>query len=278
MTEKYFTTGEFASLCSTTKETLFHYDKIGILKPAHIDKNRYRYYSPKQFADFDLIATLKDAGCSLKQIKEYMETYTPDKYLDVLEYHIKKLQKEQKKLKRKERILEKIKLSMKYAMDHPCGIPKLEACEEEYLIVIKLDQSSASSEKEEIYKLSDHFDYCYSNNIGDSFTLGSIVLKETLLSDKSHDSYYYSKISEPICSERLFIKPKGTYLTMLHKGSIESVDSSYQIMLDYIEQHNLILIGNAYIDDLLGCFATASSKQFISQISMEVALMNDHER
>lgn len=30
---KYFTTGEFAKLCHVKKQTLFHYDEIGLLSP-----------------------------------------------------------------------------------------------------------------------------------------------------------------------------------------------------------------------------------------------------
>ena len=60
-----FTTGEFAKVCGTTKETLFHYDRIGLLKPQVIGQNRYRYYAAKQFYRYDLIDTLKMAGCSL---------------------------------------------------------------------------------------------------------------------------------------------------------------------------------------------------------------------
>ena len=33
-----FTSGQFAKLCSTTKETLFHYDSLGLLKPASSGK------------------------------------------------------------------------------------------------------------------------------------------------------------------------------------------------------------------------------------------------
>ena len=40
----FFTTGQFAKLCSTTKETLFHYDSLGLLKPARVGENGYRYY------------------------------------------------------------------------------------------------------------------------------------------------------------------------------------------------------------------------------------------
>ena len=34
--KKHYTSGEFARLCGTTKETLRHYDEVGILKPAEV--------------------------------------------------------------------------------------------------------------------------------------------------------------------------------------------------------------------------------------------------
>ncbi len=36
MGQKLFTSGEFAKFCNTTKDTLFHYDDINLLKPAKI--------------------------------------------------------------------------------------------------------------------------------------------------------------------------------------------------------------------------------------------------
>ncbi len=44
----YFTTGEFAKLCNVKKQTLFHYDDIGLLSPAVTGENGYRYYSYAQ--------------------------------------------------------------------------------------------------------------------------------------------------------------------------------------------------------------------------------------
>ena len=48
--EKFLKTGEFARLCHTTKETLFHYDREGILKPRHVSGNGYRRYGLEQFS------------------------------------------------------------------------------------------------------------------------------------------------------------------------------------------------------------------------------------
>lgn len=38
MQEKYFTTGEFARMCNVEKHVLFHYDDIGLFRPAIIKK------------------------------------------------------------------------------------------------------------------------------------------------------------------------------------------------------------------------------------------------
>ena len=40
--KKYFNTGEFAKLCNVKKQTLFHYDDIGIFSPEIKDHNGYR--------------------------------------------------------------------------------------------------------------------------------------------------------------------------------------------------------------------------------------------
>ena len=47
--KKFLTSGEFARLCRTTKETLFHYDREGLLKPKLITGNGYRRYAGSRF-------------------------------------------------------------------------------------------------------------------------------------------------------------------------------------------------------------------------------------
>ena len=58
----FLNVGEFARICHTTRETLLHYDRKGLLKPAYVAENGYRRYSMKQYFDFDLICLLKEGG------------------------------------------------------------------------------------------------------------------------------------------------------------------------------------------------------------------------
>ena len=63
---KYFNTGEFAKLCNVKKQTLFHYDDIGIFSPEIKDDNGYRYYSYQQFDIFNVITILKEINMPLE--------------------------------------------------------------------------------------------------------------------------------------------------------------------------------------------------------------------
>ena len=63
--------GEFAKICHTRISVLRHYDKQNLLKPVSIDSDTgYRYYSKEQITVFFRIASLKQAGFSLSEIKE----------------------------------------------------------------------------------------------------------------------------------------------------------------------------------------------------------------
>ena len=44
---KYLTIRKFSELTHTTVDTLKHYDEIGLLTPAYIGENKYRYYLPE---------------------------------------------------------------------------------------------------------------------------------------------------------------------------------------------------------------------------------------
>ena len=72
MKDLFFTRGQFAKYCKTTKETLRHYDKIGLLKPEKTGENGYHYYSARQLIKFTLISSLKTTGCSLDEINKYI--------------------------------------------------------------------------------------------------------------------------------------------------------------------------------------------------------------
>ncbi len=61
--------GDFSKLAHVSVKTLHHYDDLGLLRPAHVDRySGYRYYALDQLAVLNRILALKDLGLSLEQI------------------------------------------------------------------------------------------------------------------------------------------------------------------------------------------------------------------
>lgn len=71
--------GEFSRAGQVTIKTLHHYDKVNLLKPAHIDpQSGYRYYESSQIEQLLLIQRLKRYGFSLSQIQQFLSTQNPE--------------------------------------------------------------------------------------------------------------------------------------------------------------------------------------------------------
>lgn len=266
----YFTTGEFAKLCRTTKETLFHYDTIGILKPDHIGQNNYRYYSVEQFYDYDLIATLKTAGCSLSEIKNYLHRHNVDDFIKLLNENRKRLQMEQEKLERMNRLLENAVTLTKEALSKPYHQPEILYCEEEYFIATKLDKKETLSSYDEIYYINNHFSYCEEKHIYSEYPIGVIVLMDTLAQGQCSESYYSNKLEKPLADERLFVKPNGKYVSMLHQGYYDTRDKAYTILFDYIKKNHLTICGNGYEQELISYLAVEDINNLVTQIFIQV--------
>jgi DNA-binding transcriptional MerR regulator len=66
-----FRIGEFARMAQVSVRLLHHYDHIGLLRPACIDRSSgYRFYALDQLQRLHRILALKDLGLSLEQITD----------------------------------------------------------------------------------------------------------------------------------------------------------------------------------------------------------------
>jgi len=65
--------GEFSKICQVSVKTLHHYDKIGLLVPAEVDRmTGYRYYQVYQIDMMNYIQRLKRYGFSLEEIQKIL--------------------------------------------------------------------------------------------------------------------------------------------------------------------------------------------------------------
>ncbi|MCD8096737.1 MAG: MerR family transcriptional regulator [Lachnospiraceae bacterium] len=96
---QYLTIGEFAKLRDVNINSLFYYEKLGILTPAYKDpRSKYRYYAPEQLSTLDIILLCISLEIPLKELKQYQDenTYWQKKMLEdgkrIAEEKIRKMQ------------------------------------------------------------------------------------------------------------------------------------------------------------------------------------------
>lgn len=101
--QEYLSAGRFAALVGTTKETLFHYDEIGLFVPKRREANGYRYYAMDQMETFDVIGMLRELGMPLAEIRNYLEQRSPEKFGVLLEQEEKVVREKMQRLREMQR-------------------------------------------------------------------------------------------------------------------------------------------------------------------------------
>ncbi|NJN18988.1 MAG: MerR family transcriptional regulator [Oscillochloris sp.] len=68
--------GTFSQLTGVTVKALRYYDRVGLLKPAEVDRfSGYRYYTAAQIDRLNRILALKDLGLSLEEIGQVLDAH-----------------------------------------------------------------------------------------------------------------------------------------------------------------------------------------------------------
>ena len=88
-----YTVKTLAGLSGVSVRTLHFYDEVGLLKPAYLGANGYRYYEEPQLLTLQQILFYRELGIDLKQIKRILGRSDFDK-VAALESHRKVLRKD----------------------------------------------------------------------------------------------------------------------------------------------------------------------------------------
>jgi MerR family transcriptional regulator, thiopeptide resistance regulator len=81
-----YTVKQLARLSGVSVRTLHHYDEIGLLKPAFLGENRYRYYGREELLRLQDILFHRELGVPLQEIGRLLEREGPDR-VAILEQH-----------------------------------------------------------------------------------------------------------------------------------------------------------------------------------------------
>lgn len=265
---KYFLTGEFAKIANVTKNTLFHYDKIGLFSPEIKMDNEYRYYSMQQLETIQIILMLKDLGMPLSEIKEYLDGNSTEDLLELYDKELVQIQKRIRQLKQKENWITRQK--------------------EQILAFSKTDLSRIY-----ICTLQNRYAFFAHSSSTDERSLakkaGSLIAKynqlcqpigykisyiqhmediENRIYDNYHDVLliFYTKPKNTSTQ----ILPAGDYLTAYHKGHWDSIGEAYKRLLSYADSHHLQLADDFLETEIVDRLYVKDRSNYVTEIAVRI--------
>lgn len=268
MAQKLFKTGEFAKLCNTTKDTLFHYDSIDLLKPAVTAPNGYRYYSVNQIYFFDLIATLKEVGLSLQEIKSYISNREVDTFLTMLRDKDRLLVLEQERLQRRRKLLANtIKITeSSYEVEEEKII--YSECAEEYMILSEMVREKNEKVLAEI--LGRHLQYCSKFNYYDDFSTGEIIGRENITNGSFYTSCFFSRIHKAVRSRFMHVKPAGMYAVKYIRGSYADLGAAYREFYSELTEADRQIDSGIYQEDITNYLSESDAEDYLMKLSVKI--------
>jgi DNA-binding transcriptional MerR regulator len=266
--QTHLTTGQFAKLMDVSKDTLFHYDRIGIFSPEIKADNGYRYYSINQLDVFNVISTLKELEMPLKEIKEYLNKRSPDELIHLLEKKeaildskIERLQKMKKTISEKSKITK-----IATEIDHSSII-----FEERHEEILVLTEAEPFTGNESIYNsMIKHYKYLNSYNIETPHSAGWMMDTKKIIENKpfSYD-YLFTRVNKA-SSHYNYVRNKGTYLIAYHTDGYSRVKETYNKLLKFSNHNGIKLQGFFYEDVMLDELSVKGYEKYLIKVSVQI--------
>lgn len=244
----WLTSGAFAALCGTTKETLRHYKDIGLLSPACQGDNGYFYYDVEQFYDFYAISIFRQTGTPLEEIRRCLRGQDTVQTLKLLREQRECLEVERRKLEHMDFVLSSALRNLEFGPGTDM-VPQAAWFEREHLLAIPAEEledlmTPAASEDEMLITVLERCQaLCGQYGIQTDFQLGA-VHQPGEQGGPGPISHLYTRIKEKADFPYYMEKPAGNYLYVCCRGRWD-ISESYAALNHCILGQRLETVGGS---------------------------------
>lgn len=267
MDKDLFTVGELSVLTGISKQTIRYYDKIGLLKPAVVTANAYRYYEPLQIITLNMIMKLSQLNCSLKEIKQYLydenigdvakmlalrQSLVEDKLKELLHAR-KSLQSQIDTIERglalKGRLYVEIKSMKERRFFYRSGL----AQPEKKAVIVAINS---------IMKELDHQ--------GSTIVGSPVICWKEMGGKRFLQAGFFA--DEQFCCMGLQEQalPSGDYACICHHGSYENTQQTVNVLQDELDAQNLSPLCDAYHLFVIDYALARSEEELLTEIQVRV--------
>ncbi|MCX7746009.1 MAG: MerR family DNA-binding transcriptional regulator [Clostridia bacterium] len=250
MKKEYYTIGEVSKIKDITIKALRFYDRIGLLKPHHIDLfNQYRYYHIKQFIQIDIIKAARNMDISPSDLIPYFQSRDSKGLIGFLDIHKEEIQKKIKTLENTiigiNQVKNTIHTAESAAKENQVYTRQLP---DRHIITLPYDKSKT---EEEIIRDYSNLDITVSKRgLINTYEVGLLFTK---YGADFYPSHLFTSIFDTISADDYRCIPKGNYLCIQY--SKENAKRQQAKLRKYLTKHNYTPLDVVQVELLSDLFA-----------------------
>ena len=270
-TNRLFSTNEFAKFARTTRDTLLHYDQIGLLVPASRAANNYRYYSSRQLAIVNLIRTYQALGMSLGEIKELADFRTPALVDGTLGEQLERIDAKIEEWVRARKLLYTLKRTIHSVLDVDAQEISVQFLQAEAIVLGELnDYSGGRNDYDALYSFyhgctEKYPDMDLNYSVWGEFSQDRLRRRDV----KWPDRYYFAN------PEGLDRKPAGLYAIGYSYGAYGGAPPLYDRMFEYIEANGFEIAGPAFEEYPLNEICVLDEQDYMIRVMITVRQLDN---
>ena len=263
---KIFSIEEFAKLSRTTRETLRHYDRIGLLSPVLRGENNYRYYSGGQLAVVNVIRTLQELGMTLDEIKELNDRRTPELTDSVLEQQIEKIDSKIEEWVRARKLLLTIRKTIKSVSTVDEDAMTIQFLPAEAIVLGDLnDYSRGRTFYDTLLSFYQNMSETYPNVDLNYYVWGTFSADRIKQGDwVGADRFYFYN---PDGHDK---RPAALYAIGYMRAGYGQCNALYRKLTRFIDENGFEICGDAYEEYLLNEVCVTDDSQYLIRLLITV--------
>lgn len=266
-----FSIGEVSKLFHISVSSLRHYENIGLLNPAYISQDSgYRYYGTEQFEILNTIRYLRALDMPLAEIEDFLKNKDIDRIEEKLRRQKQTVLKKQQELKR---IEQKIDHRLNWLIDaekiplNTVSLIQLPACRIVWVDdPLKIDGSADMEAPIRKLDQSDAEAVVFLGKVGLGISAEHLRKAETA----QYDGIFLILDQEDIYTGETLELPGALCVQLRFRGSHKEAASQYKKLLDYIEKHQMQIVGFSREVTLIDYGITNDAERFVTEICIPV--------
>ncbi len=264
--EYTLTVSQFARLCGTTRDTLRYYYEQKILTPRVDEANGYHYYSTSQISSFFFITTMRQAGCSIREISDLIYHSSKDSITKVVNSKILDMQRELYRINKKISALHLGMWILEGYEYQKSGTPFIDYLPEISVNSTPITTADSYHTKDIAKDISVHLGKCQKDDALSLFPTGVTISSDNLKMGKYNYNNIISLSFLPSDSSETYPIPSSMAIICYHDHRCGNIEKTYKKMVSIMKKNRLKACSDLYIISLINLYDKEANHKYFKYL------------